>query len=383
MRKRWPYALTALALAAGLTAAALPLAGRAQYGAEPANPFLPQQPGHPLANGFSQPRAGEPPRDAKPSEEPEPNRDILVTPDVGEWMILICSYQGDKRHAWARQMVAELRGPNYRLPAYVFNYGREARLAEEKRNQEFKELQRKYLLDLGIDDPKAKIRVRKITIKEEAGVLVGGYKDMATARRALDEIRKLKAPDPERVELDKAFTAYRDKKTGKEREHWVYVNPFHRAFVVRNPTIKREAAKPQLDLALLQRLNASEEFSLLKCPKKVTLVVKEFRMPASFEREGDGKLPWQSGAVDITGGEDLAGKNAHLLAKALRSMNPPLEAYVLHTQYSSIVTVGAFDSVQDPRIRVLRERMAQLQNSDPEWQRLRMYPSAPPMLVPR
>jgi hypothetical protein len=50
-----------------------------------------------------------------------------------------------------------------------------------------------------------------------------------------------------------------------------------------------------------------------------------------------------------------------------------LDAYVLHTRHSSIVTVGGFDSLSDPRMRSTQEMLVN---------RLKV-PSALPMAVPR
>jgi hypothetical protein len=45
---------------------------------------------------------------------------------------------------------------------------------------------------------------------------------------------------------------------------------------------------------------------------------------------------------------NAAGKQAHEVAEFLRKFG--FEAYVLHTEYSSVVTVGGFDGPDDPRL---------------------------------
>lgn len=323
---------------------------------------------------------------------PEPNRDILVTPKLGPWMILVCSYRGEKKDIWARQMVALLRGNDYRLPAYVFNYGYKERIEEEKRIQREVEAYRRRLLEIhrktGTPLPeKQSFHIRRIPIKEEAGVLIGGYRDMQTARRALDEIRRLKPPDPKKVQLDRAFIAYKDKKTGKQMEKWVWVNPFHRAFVVRNPTIPKEktSPEPKWDLAALRRMNADETYSLLKCPKKITLAIKEFRTPTIVEQglKNKGILSSLGFGLGVTR-TDNAAISAHNLAELLRT-KMGLEAYVLHTKYSSVVTIGGYDSVNDPRLREMQARLRRFLNTNhPVYRKeIGFFTNAWPMKVPR
>jgi hypothetical protein len=71
-------------------------------------------------------------------------------------------------------------------------------------------------------------------------------------------------------------------------------------------------------------------------------------------------------------GIDTAAHNAHNMAELMRkSMN--LEAYVLHTRFSSLVTVGGFDRLDDPRLRSTQELLTS---------RLKV-PSVLPMAVPR
>src|SRR5262249_47021190 len=63
------------------------------------------------------------------------NNDIVVTKELGPWMILVISYAGPEGPMRARKMVAELR-TTYKLPAFVYNYGREEKLKELERIQE-------------------------------------------------------------------------------------------------------------------------------------------------------------------------------------------------------------------------------------------------------
>jgi hypothetical protein len=54
---------------------------------------------------------------------------------------------------------------------------------------------------------------------------------------------------------------------------------------------------------------------------------------------------------------EASGQNAHNLAEVLH--NPPLgfESYVLHLRGGSIVTIGGFDSPDDPRMREVEKAL--------------------------
>lgn len=129
-----------------------------------------------------------------------PNQDIMVTKDIGEWMICISSYSGPEAHAWARQLVAELRGPNYKLPAYVFTKGQEEKRREDERIRKIIESRKKleaYANSTGGNVYQGPLRVKKYnSLSEQVAIVIGGYETMEAARKAMDDIRKLPAPIP-------------------------------------------------------------------------------------------------------------------------------------------------------------------------------------------
>lgn len=311
----------------------------------------------------------------------EPNQDIAVKHEVGEWMIYICDYSGPQAHTWARQMVAELRGAGYRLPAYTYNKGSDERQQERERLEKIKAAHRKLMRETGQSQPLKIYHRRFLHVEDHVAVLIGGYRDMDTARKALDEIRKLKAPDPKRVKLDTIYIMPTDTKGEEAKGHSTPVNPFLRSFVVRNPTLPPQQPDYTLDVDVLRRLNADEPYSLLKAPKKVTLVIRQFIMPTLIQQDKDRRSPINTlGLSSPTNKEDTAAKSARNLAEFLRT-RANLEAYVLHSRVSSVVTVGSFDSVHDPHYSVMRERLRRMLG-DPRYDALQLYPDAYPMIVP-
>ncbi len=337
----------------------------------PGQPYLPTSP--PLADN-RQPRRQRPEEWDMPHDDPGMNRDVLVAPEQGPWLIYVTNYTGPKAPSMARELVAELRSnPDYKLPAFVFNYGEEA--------------QRKEGLSADVD-----IRVPHMRIEVEVGVLVGGYKDFDTARRDLERIRKLKPLDGRRVKLPtwvigemSNFTGVTKLGAPQPKLESVSANIFLRAMVVRNPSIPpNSASENQLDIAVLQRLNADESFSLLRCGKPFTLAVTHFAMPATIEQKGMGsgflqKIGLGSNTKTPT---DIAKHNAHNLADLLRKRG--WDAYALHTRTVSYVSVGGFDSPTDPQLTHAQEELAKLSQRAAELDsRIPLYPVPKPMIVPR
>ncbi|MCI0640313.1 MAG: hypothetical protein L0Y72_30005 [Gemmataceae bacterium] len=303
-------------------------------------------------------------------EKPDINQDIHVTKEQGPWMVFVQSYSGPEASILARQMVGELRG-TYKLPAYTFNFGAEERRKEYERIKATIDQQKEFLRqnNLALDQP---IRVRHMRIEEQVGVLVGGYSSDEAAKNALAGLRKLKPPDPNKVHLSKMFYTHEDAKKSDQpkKGEIIYVNPFKAAFVARNPTIKQErpAEWDNMDIGYLRKINAGEPLSLLNCKKPITLAIKQIQTPTNMQgRESKGGFLKIIGITKAGEQVDVAAQSAHNLAELLRKSK--LEAYVLHTKFSSIVTVGGFDSPDDPNLRAMQETIE-----------ARVWPTIAPML---
>jgi hypothetical protein len=321
------------------------------------------------------------------SAPPDPNQDIAVTRDHGPWMISIQAYIGPNAPQSARRMVDELRS-KYKLPAYVFNHSNEERrkeherlLAQIEKQRQLLEQTRKELGNQAYQINPIPIK-RPMRIQDNCAVLVGGYKDEVTARRALDQIRKLDANLLDRALLDTKYFGEDDPKTKKiERGRHEYVNPFLRAFAAPNPAVKLERRQgfDDQDVAVLRRLNDGQPYNLMACKKRYTLAIKQFAMPGGVQT--DSAKP--AGVLDSfkTGKShaDLAADNAHEFAKMLRHMK--LDAYVLHTRFASIITVGGYDSLEDPALRSMQNIVANQLRPKLDA-RIELFPQPLPMEVP-
>lgn len=393
--KQWLFAMVCLAITTGLTVALYPRLGTAQ-GQETGLPNLsdptiqPTYESKPKPSEFSPTSADEDfpfqlrqeeskiLKFLRDTDKEQPNQDILATKDLGEWMVCVASYRGEKAHIMARQLVAEVRGPNYKLPAFVWNYGAEERQKERARLLEMIRVQRNFLRKMKQTGP-IKLRLKMVPIDEQAAVLIGGYRNKTTAKKALNEIKKLPMPDPKRVMLDTVFIA--NAKDGQVKGNSRPVNPFTSAFIVRNPALpKKKKTAPIYDIASLRRLNEHEPYTLLNCKKPVTLAVKEFRMPTVVQDDDqESSILSRVGFFQTTSRTDVAAQSAHSLAEYFRKSK--MEAYVLHTKFSSVVTIGAFERPNDPRLKLMQERIQNL-NNDPRFSRLQLFPVPQPMKVP-
>jgi hypothetical protein len=291
-----------------------------------------------------EPVAAKPPR----AENPFP-----IPPEAGQWVICAAHYPGREGLDWAIQTVNELR-TKYRYQAYIFDRGAELREQQDREWEEYKKRMHG-----------APVRRRIVRIEDEFAVLIGGFKDFDQATAGLAKVRALPMP---KLKAKPGMTPYQTVVYTVPEEQKVKaidVNPYTQALVVRNPRATASTEKPKAD-PFLKQLNAEEEYSLLNNKKKYTLMVKEYQGASVVESEVGGK----STGGGLMGLFNLGTKSetslsasaaqAHALAKMLRSDKIGLEAWVLHTRRSSIVTVGGFDSQNDQAILNTARKLAGL-----------------------
>jgi hypothetical protein len=278
--------------------------------------------------------------------EADPDKEYVITPEAGVWMVCVGCYTGDDARNLAHQLVYQLRSSkDHLLPAYIFDYSAELK---RKREEDKKAWRERYP-----DTP-----VRTFKMEDQFGVLVGGYKDSEAAHEALLKIKKMPAPKLELPGKPAYEIVYQyNPETKKTEAGWV--NPLTRSFVTRNPTLPPEKhGTPDFD-PLWKKLNADETYSLLENKHPYTLVVKQFEGMTLLKKPEESGKDWKD-LFGLTSGREsqlnAAALNAHNLAEALRKMK--LEAYVFHTRRSSLVTIGGYDSADDPQLVKMQELIA-------------------------
>jgi hypothetical protein len=324
-----------------------------------------QPPGSPFdapATGSTQLPAGVVPAESSGTPAARPANPYPIPPGVVEpWMICAASYTGPDAPELARQVTLELRS-RHNMAAYIFNRADEERV---KQHQERERLKQLY--------PEAPWRRRTVHIPESCAVLVGPFKDPDKAGAALEIIKKLPMP---KLQLEEGKSAYDlvntyepDPQTKQMIVKRSPVNPFSQALVVRNPAAPpAPRERPKFD-PFWKELNANEDYSLLRCPRPWTLVVKEyFGVSTLLQQQGSSE---SSSFLKMLGlgnqkpGEALgaAGMQAHELAKFLRDPKLGFDAYVLHTRDRSIVTVGAFRAYNDSDMQRVHRQLTSLKFS--------------------
>src|SRR5205807_2630858 len=104
-------------------------------------------------------------------------------------------------------------------------------------------------------------------------------------------------------------------------------------------------------------MNANNPYSPLKHHGKWTLVIKMYRAPTRMMEIRDKHT---TASKDPTHMFDGMTKASEALAAVLRNPQLNFDAYVLHTNYASLVTVGLFDSEKDQRMTAMQTRLATL-----------------------
>jgi hypothetical protein len=272
----------------------------------------------------------------------DPSKDNQVSPAAGNWLVCVASFSGDHAEELAREMALVIRR-DYHLPAYCLDRGKAER---EKQRAELEKM--RQLCPEG--------RFKHCRIEEQVAVLVGGYKDMAEARRALDGIRTLQPPPDKFCVMGERVQSTVEKGSKGVNVEQVRINPFATAFVAHNPTVPHEQDNAAQELEFLKKLNAGESLSLLNNKKPWTLLVKEFHGIGMIQPASSSSKVLDFFGLGDKRGEHLtaAGVNAQKFAEVLQKMKEhkelPFDAYVLHTRTSSLVAVGGYDSPDDPQM---------------------------------
>lgn len=283
------------------------------------------------------------PRATAAKIEAKPGKTYLLNKQHGPWMIMVASFgaglgKGDPEETEqqltnankaAHELVLELRRKG--IPAYIFT--QQGALAEVEafdrlgnRTQRFEAAQRNRIC-----------------------VVAGNYAG-SDDKIAQDTLKYIKGLNPHSL------------KDGVYKPTPNCPGPLSRAFLTINPLLSEAEIAEQIRERdpLLLKLNSGAEHSIMENKHKFTLVVASFygnsqlhshelsseeRSKRSFEF--DKKLKQGSSL-------DKAGEQAWELVKVMRKQGH--EAYVFHDRYSSVVTVGGFDSETDPRARELYEK---------------------------
>ncbi len=314
-------------------------------------------------------------------------KEYFLTKRHGPWMIMVASFktppperrsEGMSPKDAADQLVYELRKAG--IPAYAY--------AQNEVHEEVK-----------TTDLQGRLRTRAIKAKQQTfSVLAGNYESTdessKSGKLAKDtlawiedrfEPEFLTVPDANFQEAGAASrSSVRKLKSGgilrltpgKLRQGH---GPLAGAFLTLNPLLDPEDVEIRKRDPLLVKLNSGNDMSLLNNPGKYTLVVASFYGKSSKAQVGMvGLANFREAQQSFKVGDSLgeAADNAWEVATLLRRgyfvtildddiKTPELphvqakpqafEAWIWHDRFRSVVTVGSFDRVDDPRIAIYRK----------------------------
>jgi hypothetical protein len=274
--------------------------------------------------------------------EADPNKEYVIGPDAGPYAICVKGFGGDQARELANRLALHLRQNGW--PAYVFDFTPE----EERKVKELLEERYKNV------PPEARPH-RTIRVDPQWGVFIGGYRDFDSASRDIPKVKKTPEPpaDAKVLRVD-----YVDPTTRQLYQ----LNTYAQCIATRNPTLRAQAPNPNTADPAWKRLNEGRPYSLLdKCHKPWTLVVKQF--------QATGVVQPRSAASQFLDSLGLGGKSGDVLeasaaqaeevAKVLHEQFQ-YDTYVLHTRTGSIVSVGGYDSKDDPRLQQAAEKLRNL-----------------------
>jgi hypothetical protein len=317
-----------------------------------------------------------------PTEAKEPRSEYALTVKHGPYMIYVASFRGEEAYDLAHALAQELVN-DFRLQAYILH--RTDKDAEAER-QRIKELQGSSTADL---PPSLR---RSVRVFDEYAVLVGHYRDMEAARAGVEKLKKLPAPksvnlsnvaiwrrnnveareakQAEKAGFQQIFGMRKFEKT-IEGESSVFLH----AFPTINPLVsaqrRQEAINPFQEMNWME-INRKEQFSLLSCPQPLTLIVKEFhskeaakiRPKQNYDPLQKTKPKPESSFSMFKEKPKFAGfrgaftfippimdqaDEALKFTKELRDAG--FQAYVLHLEETSYVTVGGYSGLNDPNLK--------------------------------
>jgi len=272
-------------------------------------------------------------------------RKYKITKRHGPWMILVATFHAppkDRRgegmtpEQAADELVYELRRKG--IPAYAFQqegtFGAVKTIDRSGRRRRSFTAYRGGIAVLAGNYPSSRDKLAQATLK---------YIKKFRPKFLRDIEGKAEAGDNTQV--------FRLRNGGLYRSTPGRPTPFSGAHMTPNPLLSPAELNSRKKDPLLLKLNTGSDISLLNNPGKYTLIVKSF-YGKSVTAVDSGAYRRKFEKFQVGDSLDKAGRDAWELAVALRKYRK-IEAWVFHDHHKSVVTVGAFESRQDPRIRKL------------------------------
>ncbi len=320
----------------------------------------------------------------------DPNKSYELDEKHGPWMILAASFAGATAEEQSHELVLEIR-QKLKMEAFTF-----------RRTYDFS----KPTEGLGYSRYGGPRRMRHLTNHkfEEIAVLVGNFssiedpqmdKALATLKYAKPESLDASKKGASSQRLAGLRTIYNAMSLSPKEQS---KGPMGSSFVTRNPLLPEALFVAKGLDPFVFDMNKDLPHSMLKCPGRYTVRIASFRgvdtmKPAEFER-----LTTQRRKISKI---DEAALKASRLCAALRDKG--VEAYEFHDRTESIVSVGSFNEVGQPRadgkqeinpaVHKIMQQYGPVEQAKPGTNQVEMYarmiegirldPQATPVEVPR
>jgi hypothetical protein len=272
------------------------------------------------------------------------NQAYKVSEDNGPWMAMASSFSGEGAEKQAHELVLELR-KRYKIPAYIyfghFDPGEAQARGVDKYGNPKKANYYKY------KDSKDREKARHPELVEVA-VLAGDFSSPGD-KRAQATLQTLKYAKPQCLELKEGKATSQTLTGLRWAQQQVYeaigsekkkFGPMRHAFIIPNPLLPPDYFNQQSVDEETVALNKDVPYSLLECPGKYTVQIATFRGNAVIKQDDIQEI--EQGRKEMKTQLAIAAQKAHDLTVYLREKH--YEAYQYHDRYSSIVTVGSFNS---------------------------------------
>jgi hypothetical protein len=267
--------------------------------------------------------------------EADPEKSYELTQDHGPWLIMCRAFAGETAEQDAHALVLELRS-QYKLKAYVH---------VQQYDFTKKEIGKGYNK---YGKPKV-MEPSNATKFNEYAVLVGDFNDdedphvdktLEAIKHAWPQCLDIKRGQGQSQRYWGVRIVSREKGGAKEK------GPMRMAFLTRNPLLPEEYFAPKGLDPVVRDMNKNHKYSLLKNPKNYTVRIATFRGSIATTIRGRDYEVAKNTKIERSRLSDGEAK-AEKLVEGLRKDG--VEAYVFHDLTESIVTVGGFDSVGEPR----------------------------------
>lgn len=279
-------------------------------------------------------------------------KEYTITKQHGPWMIMVASFsqvrdenfrkEGFTARQAAVELVHELRKKG--IPAYVFE--QDAKLGEIETNNRMQQRERRVYT----------------AQRNMISVLAGNYSSVndKKGQQTLTWIKNFEAD-------------FLLKNGGRFKPTPGQPSPLSGAFFTVNPLLTPEEVKAATADPLLIRLNTNHNYSLFENPHQYTLVIATFSGTGTKIMLGGDEAKKYSllDQIKPSNALDKAAQDALGLATSMRNAQKAgygqdYEVFVWHDEKKSVVTIGGFDSMDDPRIKTMMQTYAAKQKPLPK-----------------